>query len=122
MANQPSGRQINAEVASRLKITGVDLSEFSWARSGEALYFEGKSDETVNIWRIHVNPATLEWQRGPERLTVGSGLDTGIAPSPDGRKLAFTVSHERTRLWSFPFDPVAGRLSGAGEPITAAGH
>ena len=62
-----------------------------------------------------------EWQNGPERLTFGPGRNTGIALSPDGHKLAFTARDEKTRLWSFPFDPNQGRILGRGEPITAGG-
>jgi Tol biopolymer transport system component len=63
----------------------------------------------------------LEWREGPERVTVGGGLDTNIAVSPDGQKLAFTVRDESTRLWSLPFDPIEGRVLGKGEPITPKG-
>jgi Tol biopolymer transport system component/DNA-binding winged helix-turn-helix (wHTH) protein len=113
--------ELAPDVVKRLKKTQVSLTEFRWAPAGDALYFEGRSDEAVNIWRVRVDPDTLEWREGPERLTVGAGLDTDIAVSPDGHKLAFTIRSERTRLWSFPFDPVQGRLLGKGEPITAAG-
>jgi Tol biopolymer transport system component/DNA-binding winged helix-turn-helix (wHTH) protein len=113
--------ELAPDVVKRLKKTQVSLTEFRWAPAGNALYFEGRSDEAVNIWRVKVDPDTLEWREGPERLTVGAGLDTNIAVSPDGHKLAFTIRNERTRLWSFPFDPVQGRLLGKGEPITAAG-
>ena len=44
-----------------------------------------------------------------------------IAVSPDGKKLAFTVRDENTRLWSLPFDPIAGRVLAKGEPITPKG-
>ncbi|HKY20619.1 MAG TPA: winged helix-turn-helix domain-containing protein [Vicinamibacterales bacterium] len=109
---------ISADVATRLKKTGVSLTEFSWSPLANALYFEGRSEETVNIWRVGVDPQTQEWRDGPERVTVGGGLDTDISLSPDGQKLAFTVRNESTRLWALPFDPVEGRVLGKGEPIT----
>lgn len=112
---------VSTEVAARLKKTGVNLADFSWSPLGDALYFEGRSEEALNIWRIGVDPQTLEWRAGPERITVGGGLDTNIAVSPDGRKLAFTVRDESTRLWSLPFDPVEGRVLGKGQPITPRG-
>jgi Tol biopolymer transport system component len=52
---------------------------------------------------------------------VGAGLDTNIAVSPDGHKLAFTIRNEHTRLWSLPFDPTEGRVLGKGQPITVTG-
>jgi Tol biopolymer transport system component/DNA-binding winged helix-turn-helix (wHTH) protein len=118
---EPVKSGLSAEVEKRLKKTAVSLTQFRWAPAGDALYFEGRSDEAVNIWRVKVDPRTLQWRDGPERLTVGAGLDTNIAVAPDGGKLAFTIRSERTRLWSFPFDPNEGRLLGKGEPITAPG-
>ena len=112
---------VSADVADRLKKTGVNLTEFSWSPLGDAIYFEGRSEEAVNIWRVGVDAQTMEWRDGPERVTVGGGLDTDIAVSPDGKKLAFTVRDESTRLWSLPFDPIEGRVLAKGEPITAKG-
>ena len=117
----PVRSALNHEVARRLHDDGVALSEFSWSPSGDALYFEGRCDEAINIFRVRVNPRTLEWQQGPERLTMGTGLDTGIALSPDGHKLVFTARDEKTRLWSFPFNANEARVLGPAEPITAGG-
>ena len=117
----PLKSAVSTDVASRLKKTGVTLTEFTWSPLGDALYFEGRSEEAVNIWRVGVDAKTLEWIQGPERVTVGGGLDTNIAVSPDGKKLAFTVRDESTRLWSLPFDPIQGRVLAKGEPITPKG-
>jgi Tol biopolymer transport system component/DNA-binding winged helix-turn-helix (wHTH) protein len=117
----PVRSKVSADVAIRLKRTGVNLTEFTWSPRVDALYFEGRSEEAVNIWRIGVEPQTVAWVDGPERVTVGGGLDTNIAVSPDGEKLAFTVRDESTRLWSFPFDASAGRVLAKGEPITTKG-
>jgi Tol biopolymer transport system component/DNA-binding winged helix-turn-helix (wHTH) protein len=112
---------VSADVAIRLKNTGVNLTEFVWSPLGNAIYFEGRSEEAVNIWRIGVDATSMEWREGPERVTVGGGLDTNIAIAPDGKKLAFTVRDESTRLWSLPFDPITGRVLAKGEPITPKG-
>ena len=108
----PVRSPVSADVAIRLKKTGVNLTEFVWSPQADALYFEGRSEEAVNIWRIGVDPQSMEWRDGPERITVGGGLDTDIAVSPDGKKLAFTVRDESTRLWSLPFDPIVGSRAG----------
>ena len=112
---------IDPLIVERLKADGLALTEFSWAPSGDALFFEGRSDKAVNIFRVRVNPTTLAWQSGPERLTVSTRLDTDVSPSPDGSRLVFTARDETTRLWSFPFDAIEGRLLGPGEPITRGG-
>src|SRR5256885_9143252 len=32
----------------------------------------------TNLWRVEVDPQTLEWIAGPERLTIGPGLDKDL--------------------------------------------
>jgi len=106
-------------VARKLHEAGVRLRNFVWSPRGDALYFEGTSQGVQNLWRVRVDPTTLTWTDGPERLTVGTSLDGGISLSSDGRRLAFNSRTERTRLWSFPFDGIAGRITGPGEPVDA---
>jgi len=108
-------------VDQRLQELELRLGGFAWAPDGEALYFEGRSDRTHNLWRIRVNPRTLEWNGGPARLTTSAGLERGPVPSPDGRRLAFGSRFERTSVWSMPFDPIAGQITGDGEVITPEG-
>jgi Tol biopolymer transport system component/DNA-binding winged helix-turn-helix (wHTH) protein len=112
---------ISPSVEQRLRETELRLGGFVWAPSGDALYFEGQSERTQNLWRIRVNPRTLEWIAGPDRLTTGSGLDSVVAVSPDGRRLAFGSRFERTSVWSLPFDPIAGEITGVGQVITPDG-
>ena len=73
----------------------------------------------MNLWRIVVDPKTLRWVSGPERITTGLGTDGEIVPSPDGRKLAFVTRTETSRLWSLPFDATAQRVTGEGQPVTS---
>ena len=74
-----------------------------------------------NLWRVTVEPKTLKWVAGPDRLTVGAGEDTDIAISADGKKLALATRLERTRVWSLPFDPISGQLKGEAQPVTRDG-
>lgn len=99
----------------------VQLRTFAWAPSGRAIYFEGASRGVTNVWRIGVEPASLAWIGGPERLTTGAGQNRDLALSADGRRLAFTIQNEQTRLWSLPFDPQKGALQGAPAPLTIQG-
>jgi Tol biopolymer transport system component/DNA-binding winged helix-turn-helix (wHTH) protein len=118
----PRARSVVASaVAARLRDSGLRLGGFIWARSGDTLYFEGRSEQTQNVWRIRVNPRTLEWVSGPDRLTTSSNLESGLALSPDGKQLAFGSRVEHTVAWSFPFDPVSGRITGPGEAVTPEG-
>jgi len=75
-------------------------------------------DDTRNLWRVTVDPRTGKWTDGPERLTTGAGEDTHVAVSPDGRRLIFTTTASRTRVWSFPFDAKNGRITGQPSPVT----
>ena len=93
---------------------------FVWSPAGDALYFEGTSRGVRNVWRVGVDPATLEWRSGPSRLTTSADLNDAIALSTDGRKMALAVRSERTRLWAFRLDQTGGRLLDEGEAITGA--
>ncbi len=110
-----------SEVGPAAEGMGLQLFDFLWEPSGRALYFEGTSRGVRNLWKITVDPATLRWVEGPERLTTGAGPDTGMALSADGKKLAFTTRAERTRLWVLPFDATTGKVKGQGQPATPSG-
>jgi Tol biopolymer transport system component len=111
--------EVSETVSRTLKEADVGLITHRWGPRGDALYFEGASKNVVNLWRIAVDPKTLRWISGPERLTTGLGIDSEVAPSPDGRKLAFVTRADTTRLWSLPFDAKARRVMGIGQPLTS---
>jgi Tol biopolymer transport system component/DNA-binding winged helix-turn-helix (wHTH) protein len=109
------------DVTQHLKEAEVNFTNFVWSPRGDALFFEGASEDVTNVWRVMVNPATLRWTAGPDRLTTGAELNNNISVSSDGSRIAFSLRSEKTRLWSLPFDALAGRILGAGEPFTAEG-
>jgi Tol biopolymer transport system component/DNA-binding winged helix-turn-helix (wHTH) protein len=98
----------------------VGFRDFSWAPSGNAIYFDQDFRGARNIWRMTIDPATL---RGTaiERLTAGSGTDSGVALSPDGKRIAFAAQSEHIGSMLFPFDPNTGQISGSGEAVTSPG-
>jgi Tol biopolymer transport system component/DNA-binding winged helix-turn-helix (wHTH) protein len=111
--------ELNRDARTRLSNGELELSAFTWSKSGHFLYFEGQSHAVRNLWRVSVDAATLAWQGEPERLTTGPGADGGVAVSPDGRQLAFGVAAGHPAVWSFPFDPVAAKLKGPGTALTS---
>jgi len=117
----PVKSEFAPQVSKQLKDADVMLTDFQWSPESHSLYFEGISQSVRNIWKVEVEPQSLRWVAGPERLTTGAGRDTDLAISANGKRLAFTVRSERTRLWSLPFDAATGRVKGAGQPITDAG-
>jgi len=117
----PLQSQIDTSVQSQLKEAGVRFVNFLWLPSANGLIFEGESQGVRNLWKVKVVPSTLRWIDGLERITTGAGKDTDIAVSSDGRKLAFSIRSERSRLWTVPFDPIAGKTTGTSQPLTVAG-
>jgi Tol biopolymer transport system component len=93
---------------------------FGWSPAGTALFIESVEQWKTDLWRVDVNPQTLELMTG-ERLTTGAGVHTGPAITADGERLAFTSQIQTVRLWSLPLAAGADRLSGDGKPITEAG-
>jgi eukaryotic-like serine/threonine-protein kinase len=96
---------------------GTRVVRFAWNRTGTALYVEALVNEVRNVWRVHVDPKTLRWEAA-EQLTAGAGADVAAAPSPDETRVVFTTERRTSRLWVFPFDAAAGRVTGDGTPVT----
>jgi serine/threonine protein kinase len=100
-------------------LTGGDIGEFAWSPAGDALFVERRVNYIWNIWKLQLDPHTLA-AGALVRLSAGTGQDTRMTVARDGKQLAFTIKTESIRLWSYLLDPVSGRLSGPGEPVTDA--
>ena len=92
---------------------------FTWTRTGTRLYVEA-TVKVDNLWRIDVDPGTLEW-RGAERLTTGGGSDIDAVVSADESRIAYVQQIASMRLWAFPLDAADGRLKGEGQPFSEDG-
>jgi eukaryotic-like serine/threonine-protein kinase len=90
---------------------------FFWNAQGTALLLEAKGENGVtNLWRVAVDPKTLEWTSF-DQLTTGGGADVNATFSPDGTRIAFSTLTTSTRIWRFGLDqPRKGELSG--QPVT----
>jgi Tol biopolymer transport system component len=116
----PSPSERADRVARQPTEAAVSLGRFRWGPAGDVLYFEGSSQQLANLWKVTVDPRTLRWVGGPERLTTGFARDSNLAISADGRRLVYAARQETVRAWSFPFDASTGRVTASGEPVTAA--
>ena len=94
--------------------------KFSWAPSGKAIYFGKTIRGALNLWKMSVDPETLR-VTAIERLTTGSGPDSELDVSTDGKRLAFTGGTRRIRAWLFPFDATRDRVNGTGQAATSSG-
>jgi Tol biopolymer transport system component/DNA-binding winged helix-turn-helix (wHTH) protein len=92
---------------------------FCWSPSGNAIYFERTFGGARNLWRMKVDPQTLQ-ARAIDRLTTGPGQDTEPALSPDGKQLAYSAISKSIRAWVFSFDPRTGKILDEGKPVTPA--
>jgi Tol biopolymer transport system component len=113
--------QLHASAEFERETESLGLNDFRWAPKGDALFFEGFSSGVASLWRVAVEPATLQYAGLPVRLTTGPGPDRELAVSRDGTRVAFVTSSEASRLWSFPFDSAARRVTGEPAPVTPVG-
>lgn len=116
----PDITKVFEDVSGAATIGDVGEPTFSWASSGMAVYFSCEFQGARNLWKMKVDPARLR-ATSVERLTAGPGPDADPVVSPDGERIAFTAKSERLRVWIFPFDANAGRISGKASNVTSAG-
>jgi len=113
----PLCASIEPHVSETIARAHLTLGRFRWAPGGRFLYFEGASGESQSLWRVRVDPRTFTWQ-AVDRLTTGTTIDGDLSVSQDGSRLVFAARSVENQLWSFPFDPAAGRITGRGQPFT----
>jgi Tol biopolymer transport system component len=104
----------------RPALDGRHPLRFRWNASGTALYLEATVDGIGNLWRVRVDPRTLELMR-MERLTTGPGRDIAAALSADGRRLAYTAATEQTRVFVQSLSADGRSLADTAAPVTEAG-
>jgi serine/threonine protein kinase len=96
------------------------IRRFCWTESGTALFVEVQTGGVRNVWRVNVDPHTLEWLSA-DRMTTSGSNEGMIALSRDGSRLAFTDQGGATRLWTFALDASGRHLVDQGRPITDEG-
>ena len=99
-------------------VENLGYPRFAWAPSGDAVYASLDVRGVRNLWKLIVDPRTLQITAS-ERLTTGPGSDGDVAISPGGKRAAFTAKTEYVRVWLLPFNATTGRLLSAGKPVTS---
>ena len=55
---------VSPAVQANMKESQLGPMNFRWASAGDAMYIEGAARGVVNLWRVGVDPSTLEWVSG----------------------------------------------------------
>ena len=91
---------------------------FQWNSAGTTLYLEAAVKETRSLWRVRVDPSTLDWLSAA-RLTPPAGRDVAASVSRDGTRIAFSQQHETSRIWALPLAGASRpRIGGEARPLT----
>ncbi|MBM3740860.1 MAG: hypothetical protein FJW39_34375, partial [Acidobacteria bacterium] len=84
------------------------LTYVTWTPAG--LIFTGQIGDSVNTWKVAIDPAKLEVTGEPERITSGSGIESH--PNMAGNTLVYANSLNNEDIWYLPVDHAAGRAKG----------
>ena len=89
-----------------------------WSPDGGSLIVHGlREDETSSLWRLLVNPHTLQ-TRGVDRLKSGGSVIEAPVLNPSGSSIAYGRPSDSRRLWRVPLDATGTRVIAKGTPIT----
>jgi Tol biopolymer transport system component len=88
------------------------------------MYFVAFSQEIRSVWKVDVDPRTLEPIAGPHRVTAMTD-STALALTRDGRRMAFDSADRRSRIATYPLDVTGRHIIGppkfhSGEAETAS--
>jgi serine/threonine-protein kinase len=89
-----------------------------WSPSGRYIYFTSRRGGGLNLWRARVSRDGVPGA-GLVQLTTGAGDDLEPAVSPDGRRLALSISRIEADLWRLPVAPATGMPAGDPAPVIA---
>jgi Tol biopolymer transport system component/DNA-binding winged helix-turn-helix (wHTH) protein len=89
---------------------------FAWAPSGHAVYVGCNHDFAIDAWKFAVDSNQVVVSGEP--VTNGTGQALPLTVAPRSGRLAFTDRAMHLSVWAFPFDPIVGRITGAGRRVT----
>jgi len=86
-----------------------------WVPEGNQVLCSARMGAGTNVWRIPISPDSGKVTDVPQRITFGSGLETGATVAAGLGQVAFAILNEQIDLWSLPLDAGRGK---ALAPIT----
>ncbi len=88
----------------------------TWSRDGSSLYFSAV-DTTRDLWRLTVDPISLQALDGPTRLTAGPEIEAAPIASAGGT-LAFATSSKSIRVTLLELAADGRTLTGSPQNVT----
>jgi Tol biopolymer transport system component len=111
VASADGSEVVNTGIFERLQRRGhwPITAPAAWLTT-DSLVFSAITPEGVSLWRQRLSSATWQPTGDPERLTVGSELDSN--PTVANGRVAFVSTHMDQNLWSLAIDPATGASRG----------
>ena len=108
-----------ADTVRRLNLQPHDTEAIAWSREGDELYFLGFTN-TLDVWKVDVEAASLRIVGGPHRLTSGARVISQLAIAGDTGRVAYVQHSGGSRLRVFQLENGGRRVAGPGQPVTPA--
>ena len=87
-----------------------------WLPNGKILYSSWPSPQSLTNDLFIANVSSLKEQ--PRRLTGATGIVGPISVSVEGTAALFASGAVMANLWTLPFDPVSGKITGEMQAVT----
>jgi Tol biopolymer transport system component len=91
---------------------GSGLQDFWWTNDGRLIYSQsGTSEDTHDLWELHIDGKTAQRTGDPRRLTRWVGYAPGlVSVSTDGKRIVTTKGHHQTDVYVAELEPDGQRL------------
>lgn len=94
----------------------IDWNPF-WSADGRFLYFVSDRDGTMGLFKVSIEEKTGRVLSEPEPISTASRWSGWFSASRDSRQIVYAAVDEASSVEKASFDPLAGKLTGAGLPI-----
>ena len=88
----------------------------AWAGKDQVV-FSAKFGDSINLWKISIDPKSWQIRGEPQRLTAGSGFERD-ASSDSGGRLVFSSLTRNLDIWGLPVDASTGKIVGELKQLT----